>query len=157
MNGFSQAEADSGTCYNSSTLLLIGCLGTPNALSLLHKTSQQTSLRQIWDSSQYPFHPRTLSPTILPLYIALAAVIMAFLNLGTRLSCKQPLAPKPLSSRTYPVLDASLPLEEEGLPHYNAADWYPVFIGEIFLSRYQVLGKLGFGLNSTVWLSRDLQ
>lgn len=82
---------------------------------------------------------------------------MTFLKLGTPFFWKQPLAPKPMSARTYPALDASLPLEEERLPHYNAADWYPVFIGEVFLSRYQVLGKLGFGLNSTVWLSRDLQ
>ena len=75
----------------------------------------------------------------------------------TRFLWKQPLAPKPLSTRPYPTLNASTPLEEESMPHYSAADWYPVFIAEVFESRYQVLGKLGFGLNSTIWLSRDLQ
>ena len=94
---------------------------------------------------------------MLPFFIALTASTMSLFKWGTRFFSKQPLAPKPLSTRPYPVLDASIPLEEERMPHYDAADWYPVFIGEIFNSRYQILGKLGFGLNSTIWLSRDLQ
>lgn len=94
---------------------------------------------------------------MLAFFIALTATTMSLLKWGTRFFWKQPLAPKPLSTQPYPVLDAFVPLEEEKMPHYNAADWYPVFIGEIFKSRYQILGKLGFGLNSTIWLSRDLQ
>ena len=35
--------------------------------------------------------------------------------------------------------------------------FYPVCIGEVFEDRYQVLGKLGFGSNSTVWFCRDLK
>ena len=46
-------------------------------------------------------------------------------------------------------------LEEETLPAYRALDFYPVRNGEIFRSRYRVLGKLGFGSSSTVWLCRD--
>ncbi|CAG7916448.1 unnamed protein product [Penicillium olsonii] len=34
--------------------------------------------------------------------------------------------------------------------------FYPVYIGEVFNHRYQVLGKLGYGSNATVWLGRDL-
>ncbi|KAJ8060985.1 hypothetical protein OCU04_010063 [Sclerotinia nivalis] len=30
-------------------------------------------------------------------------------------------------------------------------------IGDVLSSRYQVVGKLGFGNSSTVWLARDLQ
>ncbi|KAG6309254.1 hypothetical protein E4U44_007222 [Claviceps purpurea] len=36
------------------------------------------------------------------------------------------------------------------------SQYYPVTIGEIFCARYQVVGKLGFGTTSTVWLARDL-
>ncbi|KAK6211166.1 hypothetical protein QIS74_10430 [Colletotrichum tabaci] len=47
-------------------------------------------------------------------------------------------------------------LEEEGFAWYNPDKWYPVEIGQVFESRYQVLLKLGFGSASTVWLCRDL-
>ncbi|KAJ2913832.1 hypothetical protein MD484_g6588, partial [Candolleomyces efflorescens] len=47
-------------------------------------------------------------------------------------------------------------LEEETLPDYLAARYYPVQIGQLLDSRYQVVGKLGFGTTSTVWLARDL-
>ncbi|KAF2769192.1 putative serine/threonine protein kinase [Teratosphaeria nubilosa] len=39
---------------------------------------------------------------------------------------------------------------------YRGDSYYPVRIGEAFRSRYQVLGKLGYGAHSTVWLGRDL-
>ena len=48
-------------------------------------------------------------------------------------------------------------IEEETLPNYDAMDYYPVRIGEVFSSRYRVIGKLGYGAYSTVWLSQDLQ
>ncbi|KAI9806285.1 MAG: hypothetical protein M1825_006400 [Sarcosagium campestre] len=35
--------------------------------------------------------------------------------------------------------------------------FYPVRIGEVFQSRYQVLGKLGYGSRSTAWLCCDLR
>ncbi len=44
-------------------------------------------------------------------------------------------------------------LEEENLPGYSAADFYPVRIGEEFNLKYKILGKLGYGSNSTIWLS----
>ncbi|PLB47751.1 kinase-like protein [Aspergillus steynii IBT 23096] len=34
--------------------------------------------------------------------------------------------------------------------------YYPTRIGEVIKERYQVIGKLGFGFTSTVWLARDL-
>ena len=48
-------------------------------------------------------------------------------------------------------------IEEETVPAYNAERFYPVQLGEVFKSRYQVLAKLGFGTSSTAWLSRDLE
>lgn len=46
-------------------------------------------------------------------------------------------------------------LEEEKLDWYEHAQFYPVRIGEIFSSKYQVVGKLGYGAHSTTWLCRN--
>lgn len=48
-------------------------------------------------------------------------------------------------------------LEEENWAWFKKGLFYPVCIGEIFQSRYQVLGKLGYGSRSTAWLCRDLR
>ncbi|KAI7682272.1 hypothetical protein KC319_g1105, partial [Hortaea werneckii] len=48
-------------------------------------------------------------------------------------------------------------VEEETVPNYNPSRYYPVQIGDIFLDRYEVLGKLGFGSTSTTWFCRDHQ
>ncbi|KAJ6036015.1 kinase-like domain-containing protein [Penicillium herquei] len=61
--------------------------------------------------------------------------------------------PPPLGT----LLDSGDKLEEETLRWYSPDLFYPVKIGDVFRSRYQVIGKLGFGGYSTVWLCRDLQ
>lgn len=43
------------------------------------------------------------------------------------------------------------------MPDYVASRYYPARIGEIFKDRYQIVGKLGFGASSTVWLARDMK
>jgi hypothetical protein len=48
-------------------------------------------------------------------------------------------------------------IEEETIPDYKADRFYPVRLGEVFESRYQVVAKLGYGTASTVWLCRDLE
>ncbi|KAJ3553203.1 hypothetical protein NPX13_g10938 [Xylaria arbuscula] len=48
-------------------------------------------------------------------------------------------------------------IEEELFPDYVASRYYPVRIGELLRERYQIVGKLGFGTTSTVWLARDLR
>ena len=48
-------------------------------------------------------------------------------------------------------------IEEDGLEDFAAGRYYPVNVGDIFVSKYQVVGKLGFGISSTVWLARDLE
>ncbi|KAG6099015.1 hypothetical protein E4U31_004583 [Claviceps sp. LM219 group G6] len=64
---------------------------------------------------------------------------------------------KPLTfpSKGFPVVPTDEKIEEETLPNYVASRFYPVKIGEIFRARYQVVGKLGYGVTSTVWLARD--
>lgn len=55
------------------------------------------------------------------------------------------------------MLPAGTQIEEEGVIGYKANLFYPVRLGEVFQSRYQVVAKLGFGTTSTVWLCRDLR
>lgn len=54
-------------------------------------------------------------------------------------------------------IPTSQAIEEETIPGYVAARYYPTRIGEILKDRYQVVGKLGFGASSTVWLARDME
>lgn len=54
-------------------------------------------------------------------------------------------------------LSASEKVEEETIPGYVANPYCSVRIGQILRERYQIVGKLGFGTASTVWLARDLE
>lgn len=54
------------------------------------------------------------------------------------------------------MLDSNEKFEEEMYPRHKAEDSYSVNIGEVFQSRYKVVGKLGFGGYSTAWLCKDL-
>jgi serine/threonine protein kinase len=49
-------------------------------------------------------------------------------------------------------------LEEEMFEKFKTGKYYPVNIGDVLSSgKYQVLGKLGFGSTSTVWLARNMK
>lgn len=54
------------------------------------------------------------------------------------------------------TLNPSCLVEEETVRGYKVEHYYPVEAGEIFQHRYSVIGKLGYGSASTVWLCRDL-
>ncbi|WQF78697.1 Putative protein kinase-like domain superfamily [Colletotrichum destructivum] len=54
-------------------------------------------------------------------------------------------------------LPVHIQIEEETVPDYEPERFYPVQIGEVFCSRYQVVARLGFGTTSTVWLCRDVR
>lgn len=65
-------------------------------------------------------------------------------------------------SRSYPddgfqQLSLQEKIEEERVPAYQAERFYPVRLGEVIKSRYQIVAKLGFGTASTIWLCRDLE
>lgn len=55
----------------------------------------------------------------------------------------------------YNTLDTQLLFEEENVRGYKAEHYYPVNIGDTFHDRYKVIGRLGYGTASTVWLCRD--
>ena len=69
---------------------------------------------------------------------------------------RPPSPPRQLRNSQFRTVHDSQLIEEEKLSHYKPEKFYPVRIGEIFNSQYQVLGKLGYGANSTVWFCRDL-
>ncbi|KAK3311581.1 CMGC protein kinase [Chaetomium strumarium] len=67
---------------------------------------------------------------------------------------------KPLQFPTagFEEFPASEVLEEEFFHEFKKGDYYPVNIGDLLDSdTYQVVGKLGFGRTSSVWLARDLR
>jgi hypothetical protein len=70
---------------------------------------------------------------------------------------RAPLPPRSFSNLRYDLIPESIKIEEETVPNYCPERFYPVRIGEVLSSRYQVVGKLGFGTTSTVWLARDLK
>ncbi|KAB5578690.1 serine threonine protein kinase, CMGC group [Coniochaeta sp. 2T2.1] len=65
---------------------------------------------------------------------------------------------KPLtfSSANFKRIPVDEKVGEEMFPDYKASRYYSVRIGEVLRDRYQIVGKLGFGTTSTVWLARDL-
>jgi len=48
-------------------------------------------------------------------------------------------------------------VEEELGQCYTPFRYHPVRFGECFNQRYEILGKLGWGQYSTVWLANDMQ
>jgi len=48
-------------------------------------------------------------------------------------------------------------VEEEHFDAFRAGQYYPVNIGDVYASKYHIMGKLGFGTTSTVWLARNLE
>lgn len=81
--------------------------------------------------------------------MVMASLIRQILRLGPR-------PPRASSNTDFERIDHDYILEEETNPDYLAERYYPVHIGELFVTRYQVVGKLGYGAFSTVWLARDL-
>lgn len=65
-------------------------------------------------------------------------------------------SPRECSSITH-ILSTGTPIEEETLPRYKPAHYYPVKIGDVYHTRYKVTGKLGYRAYSPSWLCRDLQ
>lgn len=65
--------------------------------------------------------------------------------------------PRIFPTKGFGLLPTNTKFEEERLVGYQANNFYPVRLGEVFQARYQVVAKLGFGTASTVWLCRDLQ
>lgn len=70
---------------------------------------------------------------------------------------RQPWLPLKFPASGFEVISNGVWFEEEQLEEFYRGVYYPVNIGDVFASKYQAEGKLGFGITSTVWLARDLQ
>ncbi|KAK7549249.1 kinase-like domain-containing protein [Phyllosticta citricarpa] len=82
---------------------------------------------------------------------------MSLLNRAWRLLFRRAWQPLAFPSKDFVQIPASERVEEETIPDYVASRYYPTQIGEILQDRFQIVGKLGFGITSTVWLARDLR
>ncbi|KAJ5569564.1 kinase-like protein [Penicillium hispanicum] len=80
-----------------------------------------------------------------------------FLGFGRGFWRREPSPFRVARSSGFLALDMNKRIEEERMPAYEKELYYPVRIGDVFRSRYQVISKLGFGANSTVWFCRDVQ
>ena len=78
------------------------------------------------------------------------------LRLGRRVLSRSVEPPCVFVEHAYENLDLTVNIEEEHMPAYEKGLFYPVQIGQVFNARYQILSKLGYGANSTVWFCRDL-
>lgn len=77
--------------------------------------------------------------------------------LKSRLQFGRTWKPVNFSNPNFVRIAANQKIEEETFPGYVASRYYPVRIGEVYRDQYQVVGKLGFGASSTVWLARDMR
>jgi hypothetical protein len=55
----------------------------------------------------------------------------------------------------YDALDPALAKHLTSPQSENANRLKKVLLGDVYLNRYKVITKLGYGSNSTVWLSLD--
>lgn len=55
----------------------------------------------------------------------------------------------------YQNVNGVIRFEEEAMPAFSQRLYLPVHLGDIYHKRYQIVTKLGYGSNSTVWLCLD--
>jgi serine/threonine-protein kinase SRPK3 len=70
---------------------------------------------------------------------------------------RTPLLPLHFPKTGFHVVSDDQALDEEQYEYFRRGLYYPVNIGDVFKSKYQVLGKLGCGVTSTLWLARNLE
>lgn len=58
------------------------------------------------------------------------------------------------SNSNFKTLPSDRKIEEEA---HDISRYYPVQIGDVINDQYQIVGKLGYGIGSTVWLANSLR
>ena len=61
------------------------------------------------------------------------------------------------ANQGFSTLPADQNIEEEAHDSVSTRRYYPAYIGEIIENKYQIAGKLGYGLGSTIWLANRIQ
>ena len=88
---------------------------------------------------------------------ATSPILMSALLRIARGLVRNPSTPRQFPTTGFEVITSSHLVEEEQWEWYKPEEFYPVCIGGIFRSQYQVVGKVGYGVYATAWLCRDLQ
>ena len=79
---------------------------------------------------------------------------LALTSRRTMFSVRKPLWQLPISSGP-PIPQQEL-VDEETNPDYHSATFYPAKPGKVLAQKFQLLVKIGWGSQSTVWLARDI-
>ena len=61
------------------------------------------------------------------------------------------------SNPNFRTLPMDQQIEEEAHDAISKGRYCPVHIGDVIIDKYQIVGKLGFGVGSTVWLANDFR
>ncbi|KAL9609834.1 MAG: hypothetical protein Q9167_005422 [Letrouitia subvulpina] len=61
------------------------------------------------------------------------------------------------SNSNFKTLPSDQKIEEEAHDAIASGRCYPVRVGDIIKSKYQIIGKLGYGLGSTIWLANEFR
>ncbi|TGO22271.1 hypothetical protein BPAE_0175g00150 [Botrytis paeoniae] len=80
------------------------------------------------------------------------ASILKWARAATR---RTPSPPLRFPTTRYELISDAQSLDEELLEEFKRGLYYLVNIGDVFLSKYQVVAKLGYGVTSTVWLAQS--
>ena len=81
---------------------------------------------------------------------------MASLIKWAKVVCRRAnLPPLRFLTSGFETISQSQTLEEERFEGFKKGHDYPLNIGDVLRQNYQIIGKLGFGVTSTVWLARD--
>ena len=81
----------------------------------------------------------------------------SLIKLVTRAFRRAPSPPLCFSTTGFETVHPLEVLDEERFEQFKQGQYYPANIGDVLSSKYQIVGKLGFGTTSTVWLGRDLE
>ncbi|KXJ87522.1 kinase-like domain-containing protein [Microdochium bolleyi] len=64
--------------------------------------------------------------------------------------------PSSLSGLQHSPSPAKTTVQEEDDSNYQAGGYHPVYVGDVYNERYQIINKIGYGVYSTVWLVKDV-
>ncbi|KAG5288496.1 protein kinase [Histoplasma capsulatum G186AR] len=119
---------------------------------LLSSQASLRSLRRTFLSCPSPLHAQhaQLQPSCFTLPLFPNSYL--YTTMSSNMS-----SPLKFTDTGFDIVDTSKKFEEETLPDYHPADYYPARIGQVLADRYQIVGKLGYGVASTVWLGRDIR
>ncbi|EDP49747.1 protein kinase, putative [Aspergillus fumigatus A1163] len=76
---------------------------------------------------------------------------------ATKALRRAPSPPMCFPTSGFETIRPSEVLDEARFEHFKKGQYYPANIGYVLSTKYRIIGKLGFGTTSTVWLARDLE